>query len=394
MMTQVAPESHILHLGLVWSGPAGTCPMERGSFSLLIIMIGHGDGWAGTTSTEIFLQMQLLDNRSNCHRYFSLRIQEWGIQYIYREQSGMVSVVQCQHGDLRQRLAWDPGIAGLSISLTDRGEWTFAGESCFDFPLSFSVEESTSLEGVSQRSCSTSFWHQHVQLMEAVLILVGTWRMDSFRDEAMCHVQEIHRVDIFQDYASQGIAVHFLIWDPGGGVYDSSSLDGTYCVSHRWTWDPGIIFGWVQLLLEDKQYSSREDCNVPTLGHQGITGCYDDQSSQMEIIASTGAIEGYFGVRLASLILFHHYDPFRTDWLWFRCIPTISMILSILSYRLIKFTEEVILGTILGGTSQCNSSLESGGTTLQDRMMRSDFQWPGKPQGEIRCFSEVKRLIN
>jgi hypothetical protein len=69
----------------------------------------------------------------------------------------MVSIVQCQHGDLRQRLAWDPGIAGLSISLTDRGEWTFAGESCLDFPLSFSIEESTSVEGVSRRSCSTSF---------------------------------------------------------------------------------------------------------------------------------------------------------------------------------------------------------------------------------------------
>jgi hypothetical protein len=66
----------------------------------------------------------------------------------------------------------------------------------------------------------------------------------------------------------------------------------------------------------------------------------------------------------------------------------------ILSYMLIKFTEEVILGTILGGTSQCNSSLESGGTTLHDRMVKSDFQWPGKPQGEIRCFSEVKSLIN
>jgi hypothetical protein len=114
----------------------------------------------------------------------------------------------------------------------------------------------------------------------------------------------------------------------------------------------------------------------------------------MEIIASKETIEGYFGVRLASLILFHHYDPFHTYWLWFRCIPTISMILSILSYMLIKFTEEVILGTILGGTSQCNNSLESGGTTLQDRMMRSDFQWSGKPQGGIRCFSEVKRLIN
>ena len=70
------------------------------------------------------------------------------------------------------------------------------------------------------------------------------------------------------------------------------------------------------------------------------------------------------------------------------------MILSILSYRLIKFTEEVILGRLLGETSQCNSSLESRGTTLQDRMVKSDFQWPGKPLGEIRHFSEVKRLIN
>jgi hypothetical protein len=48
-------------------------------------------------------------------------------------------------------------------------------------------------------------------------------------------------------------------------------------------------------LLEDKQYSSREDCNVPTLGHQGITECYDDQSSQMEVIASTETIEGILG---------------------------------------------------------------------------------------------------
>jgi hypothetical protein len=75
-------------------------------------------------------------------------------------------------------------------------------------------------------------------------------------------------------------------------------------------------------------------------------------------------IERYFGVWLASLIPFHHYDPFRIGWLWFYCIPTISMILSILSYKLRKFTEEVILGTILGGTSQCNSSLDSRGATL------------------------------
>jgi hypothetical protein len=130
------------------------------------------------------------------------------------------------------------------------------------------------------------------------------------------------------------------------------------------------------------------------LGHHHSAEVYDDQSSQMDVIASTGVIERHCGVHLALLILFHHYDPFHTDWLWFRGIPTISMVLSIFGYKSIKFTEEVILGTILGGTSQCNSSLESGGTTLQDRMTRSDFQWPGKPQGEIRCFSEVKRLIN
>jgi hypothetical protein len=70
----------------------------------------------------------------------------------------MVRVVQCQSGDLWQRLAWDPRIAGLSISLTDGGKWNLAGESYFDFPLSFSVEESTSLEGVPWSSCSTSLW--------------------------------------------------------------------------------------------------------------------------------------------------------------------------------------------------------------------------------------------
>jgi hypothetical protein len=77
----------------------------------------------------------------------------------------------------------------------------------------------------------------------------------------------------------------------------------------------------------------------------------------MDVIASTMTIEGYFWVRITYLILFHHYDPFCTNWLWFHCIPTISMILSILIYKLIKFTKEVIFGTIIGGTSQFNISL-------------------------------------
>jgi hypothetical protein len=135
-------------------------------------------------------------------------------------------------------------------------------------------------------------------------------------------------------------------------------------------------------------------CNVPTLGHHHSAEVYDDQSSQMGVTASTGIIERHCVVQLAFLFISHHYEPFCTGWLWFHCIPMISTILSILSYKSIKFTKEVILGTLLGGTSQCNSSLESGGATLQDGMARSDFQWPGKPQGEIRRFSEVKRLIN
>jgi hypothetical protein len=100
MVTQVAPESHTLHQGLVWSGSAGICLIERGNFSLLVIMIGHGDGWTGTSFTKISLQIQFLDNRFGGHRYFSLRIQERRIRYVCREQTVMVIVVQGQHGDL------------------------------------------------------------------------------------------------------------------------------------------------------------------------------------------------------------------------------------------------------------------------------------------------------
>ena len=134
--------------------------MGRDLFFCLIIMIGHGDVWTGTSSIEVSSLIQFLDNRSNGHRYFSLRIQVRRIQHVCRGQEVVVRVVQCQHEDLRQRLAWDPKIAGLSSSLNDRGEWTITGESYSNFPLSFSVERSAPLAGVSRRSCSTSFWHQ------------------------------------------------------------------------------------------------------------------------------------------------------------------------------------------------------------------------------------------
>jgi hypothetical protein len=180
MTTQVARESHTLNLGLVWSGPAGTCPMGRDLSFLLIIVIGHGDVWTGTSSTEVSMPIQFPGSRFSGHRYFSLRIQARRILYVCRGQSVAEKVVQCQQEDRRERLAWDPRIAGLSTSLINRGEWTIAGESYSNFPFSFSVEGSTTLEGASQRSCSTSFWHHHVQLMETVWILVENWKMDSF----------------------------------------------------------------------------------------------------------------------------------------------------------------------------------------------------------------------
>jgi hypothetical protein len=177
-------------------------------------------------------------------------------------------------------------------------------------------------------------------------------------------------------------------------VYECSSLDGFYYVSHRWTWDPVILLGRIWLLLEDKQFYSGEDCNVPTLGHHHSAEAHDDQSSHTCVIVSTGVIERHCEVQHAFIIISHHYEPFRIGGLWFCFILMTSMILTILSYKSIKFTKEVILGTLLGGTSQCNSSFESGEATLQDGMAISDFQWPRKPQGEISRFSEVKRLIN
>ena len=53
MLTQVAPEIHTLHLGLVGSGSVGTCPMGQDPSLHMIIMIGHGYVWTCNSSTEI-----------------------------------------------------------------------------------------------------------------------------------------------------------------------------------------------------------------------------------------------------------------------------------------------------------------------------------------------------
>jgi hypothetical protein len=99
-------------------------------------------------------------------------------------------------------------------------------------------------------------------------------------------------------------------------------------MSHRWIWDPSIIYKLIQLLLGDKQYSSREDCNVPIFGHYYVTECYAYQSSQMGVTMSSGVIEGFYWAQIAMFIIFHHQDPFRIAWFWFRFICTIFVILS------------------------------------------------------------------
>jgi hypothetical protein len=128
------------------------------------------------------------------------RIQEWRVQYGYFEQTIMIRVEQHQHDGPCQRLAWDPGITGPNISLTDGEEWTFARGGHFDFSLSFSIGERTSLTGDSLRSCSTSLWQQHVQSMGVMLSLVWFGRIDPFQVEAMCYLQETHGVDMLQNY--------------------------------------------------------------------------------------------------------------------------------------------------------------------------------------------------
>jgi hypothetical protein len=56
-------------------------------------------------------------------------------------------------------------------------------------------------------------------------------------------------------------------------------LRGSYYMSHRWIWDSGIIYRLIQLLLEDKQSSSREDCNVLIFGCFYVTEWDAFQSS-------------------------------------------------------------------------------------------------------------------
>jgi hypothetical protein len=109
---------------------------------------------------------------------------------VYIRQSVMDRVVQRQHDDPFLRLAWDPGITGLDIALTDRNEWILAGGNRSNFPLSFSFEETISFFSDSLRSCSSSLWRHDVQLEEAMVGLEWAWKSGSFYTKAKCYFQE------------------------------------------------------------------------------------------------------------------------------------------------------------------------------------------------------------
>jgi hypothetical protein len=98
-------------------------------------MIGHGDVWTCNSSTLVSMPIQFLGSRFGGHRYFSLRIPTRRILYVCRGQTVMDRVVQCQQEDHRQRLAWDPGIAGLSSSLTDWESGPLQGKVILTFHL-------------------------------------------------------------------------------------------------------------------------------------------------------------------------------------------------------------------------------------------------------------------
>jgi hypothetical protein len=78
MMVRVAPASDILHSWIVMRGLVGIHSIWRDKFSLLILGIEYGDGFADFGSTGIPLQVRLLDSRPSPYRYFSMRIQSGG----------------------------------------------------------------------------------------------------------------------------------------------------------------------------------------------------------------------------------------------------------------------------------------------------------------------------
>jgi hypothetical protein len=138
-----------------------------------------GSGFADLDFIELPLQVMSLVSRFISYRYFSRGFQERRLQYEHIGQTVMIRVEQRQHDGPFRRLAWDPGITGLSSSTTMRDKMVLIGENHSDFPLGFRLEEGISLSSDSLSCGSASLWRMYIQLEEAVHVFVRLWRPGS-----------------------------------------------------------------------------------------------------------------------------------------------------------------------------------------------------------------------
>jgi hypothetical protein len=79
-------------------------------------------------------------------------------------------------------------------------------------------------------------------------------------------------------------------------------MDLTKKGDFRWSEEAHITFDKMKKVMSTCPVLAL--CNVPTLGHHHSAEVYDDQSSQMGVIESTGVIERHCEVQLAFLIIF------------------------------------------------------------------------------------------
>jgi hypothetical protein len=253
----------------------------------------------------------------------------------------MIGVARHQHGGSFLRLAWDPRISILDSSTINTKTRV---SSCFN----------------EIGSLTKQFFKGLIELLQYRVALLSS------------RVQEASYVRTLPDHA----------------------LSRGYFTSSRVVWDPGIIFSFslaqsmerqvVMALLEDKQSLGREDCNVPILGFpcSTIRGnlvslCQPGHRSKVRLTMSSSNLEELYGAQASPFAILHHQDHFHIVRSWFHGVPTISLILVIIGYNLIKYTKCVIETILSKGIHECNSSLEPGRKDLKVGMMRKGSSTSG-----------------
>jgi hypothetical protein len=158
----------------------------------------------------------------------------------------------------------------------------------------------------------------------------------------------------------------------------------------------------VMVLLEDKQYLEREDCDVPIFGFpcfaigSDLRGlCQPDQRVKWRLTVSSEGLRELYEDHPSPFTIFHHHGHLRTVCSWFRGIPTIPIIWVIIEHNLIKYPNDVIWIILSEGIPWCNRSLESGRKDLKVGMMRKGLLASENVLKPINHFPALKNeLIN